>query len=377
MIPRLYESIPKITIIKKASVVTILTFLMYLFLLMIVMIFIQYLPIVTVPAAIFGLFRKKNIKKTIIVIVVIALIEIFNNVHRNGRGPSEAEFFLSQLRQGSIWAILSLMGYLYLIYWWVTFLKRRKQNKKLTVGGIKEEKENMDIEQDITHKKKRAKWGGLIWAVILFLGPIFLFASYFHYQTEIKERTLIVSHSPNGKNTIEIAEKGEPFFFGPSSIKIKYRNQHIHRIISNDGKTLNDSNATVKWESDDTAIIALYGEEQFPETIEFNKENREPFKNVQIELDSNTLMTSESPDHKKMIELREIIRSQGQNPKRLLRIYYGDNGSNLNKYKEYTHLDRSYKADQLNVIWVNNTQASIRIFAENGFEDAVEIDFSK
>ncbi|MBS4208665.1 hypothetical protein [Bacillus sp. FJAT-50079] len=346
-----------------------MTFFMYFFVLMIVIIIIQYLPIVTVPAAILSLLWKKNIKRTVIVIVVIALIKLFNNVNRNGRGPSEAEFFLSQLEHGSIWAILSLIGYLYLIYWWGTFLKRRKQ------GATKEE--NVGIEEDIARTKKRAKWGCLIWVVILFFGPIFLFAGYFHYQTEIKERTLMVSHSPSGKNTIKIVEKGEPFFFGPSTIKIKYRNQYIVRSISNDGKTLNDSNATVKWKSDDTAIITLYGEEQFPETIEFNKEKRELFENVQIELDSNTLTTSESPDNKKTIEVREIIRSQGQNPKRFLRIYYGDNGSSLNKYKEYNHLDRSYKADQLYIDWTNNTQASIRIFTEAGFEDAVEIDFTK
>ncbi|OIK13377.1 hypothetical protein [Bacillus sp. MUM 13] len=235
----------------------------------------------------------------------------------------------------------------------------------------------MDIEQDILRTKRRAKWGCLIGAVVLILLPILLFVGYFYYQTEIKERTLIVSHSPNSANTIKIEEKGEPAFFGSSSVRIKYQNQHIDLIISNDGKTLDDSNASIKWESNDTAIITLEGEEQFPETIVFNKNNRKLFKNVQIQVDSNTLVTSESPDHKKIIEIREITRSQGQKPKRLLRIYYGKKGSNLNKYKEYYHLDRSYKADQLYVDWTNNTQASIRIFTDSGFEDSVQIDFNK
>jgi hypothetical protein len=77
-----------------------------------------------------------------------------------------------------------------------------------------------------------------------------------------------------------------------------------------------------------------------------------------------------------MIEIREIIRSQGQNSNSFLRIYYGENGSILNKYKEYSELNRRYTADQLYVDWTNNIQASIRIFAENKFVDAVEIDFN-
>lgn len=70
----------------------------------------------------------------------------------------------------------------------------------------------MDKEQDIKRTKKRVKWGCLIWVVILIFGPIILFVGYFHYQTEIKERTLLVSRSPNDTNTIKIVEKGEPFF---------------------------------------------------------------------------------------------------------------------------------------------------------------------
>lgn len=178
-------------------------------------------------------------------------------------------------------------------------------------------------------------------------------------------------------NTIEIVEKGEPAFFGPSSVRIKYGNQHIDRIISNDGKMLNSSNASVKWKSVDTAIITLYGEEQFPETIEFNKENRKLFNNVQVELDSNTLTISESPDHTKMIEFRETTRSQGQKPERFLRIYYGENGSILKKYKEYNYQNRSYTADQLYVDWTNNIRPSIMIFVENKFVGAIEIDFNK
>lgn len=234
----------------------------------------------------------------------------------------------------------------------------------------------MDIEEDIERTKLRAKWGCGIWAIILILGPILFIGGYYYYHTELKERSLTVSHSPNGANTIEIVEKGEPAFFGPSSVRIKYGKEHIDRIISNDGKRLDGSNASVEWKSNDTAIITLFGEEQSPETIEFNKGKDKLFKNVQIELDANMLTISESPDGMNMIEMREIIRSQGDKPKRLLKIYYGETGSILEKYKEFEHRNWSFRADELYVEWTSDTQASIRIFAGNEFLDSVEIDFS-
>lgn len=230
----------------------------------------------------------------------------------------------------------------------------------------------VDIKQDIERTKKRSKWGCMIWAVILIFGPIISFLGYFYYQLEIKERTLIVSHSPNAENTIEIVQKGEAAFFGPSSVRIKYGNKHIDRIISNDGKTLYDSNIFVEWKSDDSALITLLGEEQYPETIEFNKEKRNPFKNVQVELESQTLTTSVSPDQTKAIEIIETIMSQGENPERFLRIYYGDNGSMLKEFKEHNQI--TFYTDH-SIEWVNNTQATVRIFRNDKIIDTIEIDF--
>ncbi len=38
-------------------------------------------------------------------------------------GPTETDFFLSQLEEGSILRFLALLGYLYLFYWWITLLR--------------------------------------------------------------------------------------------------------------------------------------------------------------------------------------------------------------------------------------------------------------
>lgn len=103
--------------------------LLYFFSLLVVMIIIEYLPLVTLPAIIISLVLKKNIRRSIVSIVVIILIKLLNNFNRNGRGPTEVEYVLWQMREGSIWIYLSLIGYLYLIYWWIIFFKKNKETK--------------------------------------------------------------------------------------------------------------------------------------------------------------------------------------------------------------------------------------------------------
>jgi hypothetical protein len=65
---------------------------------------------------------------------------------------------------------------------------------------------------------------------------------------------VVVSHSPDNIHTIEV---GEPSFFGPSTIKIKYKKHFILRSIVNDGATLQSSNISVRWINDEKATITL------------------------------------------------------------------------------------------------------------------------
>jgi len=126
-----------------------------------------------------------------------------------------------------------------------------------------------DVEEDIKRTKKKAKWGCFIWTFILVILPIALFMGYFIYKMNLKERRLVISHSPSDIHTIKVVEKGEAAWFGPSSVRIKYGWwKHIDRIISNDGKTLDSSNVSVSWKNDNEATVTLYGEEQEPESIE-------------------------------------------------------------------------------------------------------------
>jgi len=134
-----------------------------------------------------------------------------------------------------------------------------------------------NFKTDMERTKVWSKFGCLAWFIILILGPIIFFIGFVVYEMHFKETSLLVSHSPNGTNTIEVVEKGEPAFFGPSSVRIKSGWEHIERSVSNDGKKLQESNAAVRWENDHEATITIYGEEQSPEVIRFNAEESPPF----------------------------------------------------------------------------------------------------
>ncbi|MEC2074829.1 hypothetical protein [Metabacillus fastidiosus] len=126
-----------------------------------------------------------------------------------------------------------------------------------------------NLDEHIKRTKKQAKWGCLTWFVILIVAPIVLIVGMFSYEMYFKERQLVTSYSPSEIHMIEVVEKGEAAWFGPSSVRIKYGWwKHVDRSISNDGKTLDFSNVSVTWKNDNEAVVTLYGEEQEPENVE-------------------------------------------------------------------------------------------------------------
>jgi hypothetical protein len=97
--------------------------IIYIFFYYVVFAVLDFLPVVTILATIISIFRKRLIKRTIAAIAVVPLIKVLININRHGYGPSESEFFLSELKEGSVWRFLALIGYFYLIYWWITLLR--------------------------------------------------------------------------------------------------------------------------------------------------------------------------------------------------------------------------------------------------------------
>lgn len=254
-----------------------------------------------------------------------------------------------------------------------------------------------NLERHIERSKKRAKWGCLIWACILIVGPIVVIVSLFSYEMYFKESTIVISHSPNNENTIEVVEKGEAAWFGPSSIRIKYGSRHIDRSIGNDGKTIDSSNISVRWVNDEAFVVTLYGEEQEPETVEIilgqgfrifsEKEQPEidPFEEVEPEIGSFTFKTSESPNLINIIEFREMIevkRPSTVDPEFYsIRIYYGKRGSILENYKEYKP-GASFTPDNFKVIWESDERVTIDVVRDNEkgetfVEHTIKIDLSK
>ena len=74
---------------------------------------------------------KQNNNKTfsilaILFAITIPLIGILNSIERT-QGINEFEYLFIQLQKGSLWAIYSILGYLYLfIFYILTFVKSRK-----------------------------------------------------------------------------------------------------------------------------------------------------------------------------------------------------------------------------------------------------------
>jgi hypothetical protein len=90
--------------------------------------------IVTLGTAIFSVIRKKMIRLSIIAIVLTMTVPIISLINSIGRakGLNEFEHLVTQLQQGSIWSIYAIIGFLYLLVWWVMFLIKNKMKTEGT-----------------------------------------------------------------------------------------------------------------------------------------------------------------------------------------------------------------------------------------------------
>jgi len=91
---------------------------------------IYYLFIIaTLGSAILSVIRKKLIILSIITIVLtitIPIISIINSIGRE-KGVDEFEQLVTHLQQGSPWSIYAIIGFLYLLIWWIMFLLKYKK----------------------------------------------------------------------------------------------------------------------------------------------------------------------------------------------------------------------------------------------------------
>jgi hypothetical protein len=90
----------------------------------------------TLGTALFSVIRKKMKSLSISILAIIfavtaPIISLINSIGR-AEGMNEFEHLISQLQQGAIWSIFTIIAYLFLLVWWILFLLKSKTNSKKT-----------------------------------------------------------------------------------------------------------------------------------------------------------------------------------------------------------------------------------------------------
>ncbi len=103
----------------------------YILALLIRIVLMIYLPWLTLPAAVISLLLNKNTKRSLIAIGVCILVKVLENHVQSGRGPGAWEYLLWLFQEGAIVDYLWVIGYLYLVYWWIMVFKREKKKEEI------------------------------------------------------------------------------------------------------------------------------------------------------------------------------------------------------------------------------------------------------
>jgi|GEM_PF-692954 len=94
-------------------------------------------------AALINMIRQKAVvfsMITIILALTIPIVSIINSIGRE-KGVDEFEHFISQLQIGAPWSIYAILGYCFLVVWWVIyfillFKKRQGRSSGTSYGDI-------------------------------------------------------------------------------------------------------------------------------------------------------------------------------------------------------------------------------------------------
>lgn len=99
---------------------------------------IYYLFILTtLGTAIFSVVNKK-IKSlsflAIIFTIAVPVVSLINSIERT-QEVNELEHLVNQLQQGAIWSVFCVIGYLFLLIWWVLFFLKNKTKNQVVVSN--------------------------------------------------------------------------------------------------------------------------------------------------------------------------------------------------------------------------------------------------
>jgi hypothetical protein len=88
---------------------------------------IYYLLLMTIfVRAIYSVIKKKQIPLAMIAILVIISVPMVSLMNSIGKPleMNEFEFLAREFKQGALWAIFTIAGYLYLLVWFILSLKK-------------------------------------------------------------------------------------------------------------------------------------------------------------------------------------------------------------------------------------------------------------
>ena len=86
----------------------------------------------TLGTAIYSVVKKRRRGLSILVIVITVTVPIISLLNSIGRveGMDEFEHLFSQLQQGTVWSILTVIGYVFLLVWWGLILIKASPKTK-------------------------------------------------------------------------------------------------------------------------------------------------------------------------------------------------------------------------------------------------------
>lgn len=96
--------------------------------------FIYYLfLILTLTTTSFSIKRKSNVPFSIINLLLVITVPIVSLLNSIGRAEgTELDYLISSISQWSLWVIFVLLGYMYMLYWWIQFFLRTKKTTLLS-----------------------------------------------------------------------------------------------------------------------------------------------------------------------------------------------------------------------------------------------------
>lgn len=119
------------------------------------------------------------------------------------------------------------------------------------------------------HNKKniiRKTLKGCLIAFLIFFVIALGLVGYYVYAVFIKETPVLTDTSADHTAKIKIVQKGEPAFFGPTSIKVYYMKDNGYQksqsgTLYNDGGPAIPSNFSIYWEDRNNVTISLINTE--------------------------------------------------------------------------------------------------------------------